>query len=423
MKILNQEINSISFDDVVASCQEKQPEGIELDYKKDFPDKDLSRLIAAFSNTRGGLIIIGVTEDKQTGFPSSWDGISDDAGLIEKTNQLALAVSPLPDFKVRKTDEKNGKVFILIKVYEGDATPYFVKNDSNVWTRTGNIRNLVDIASPEWLDLLYRKRDRSEKARRNYITIADEVFKHGLALEEKLRIRLVEEAKLKGDGSENNYYLKKLGTDTEIFTITILPNYPRSAKVTPRDILENANIFRCTTDFTEFPKQNLRPIPDGVMATSHSFRGDIGCNQIYATGLLYNCFDVLAQNRETGKSVIYISHIIGGLFTTLKSAKLFYNYIGYQGVLKINLTLNLNSKDVNFYRLTGNDPFHWNAEEQALLPNYTWEFTLNTAELNDINEAFGKFFEMVDEIHWNLGFKTVSVELVKDFMKKNRLVF
>lgn len=423
MKILNQEITTISFEDIVVHCESKIPEGVELDYKVDFPHKDLAKLIAAFSNTRGGLIIIGVNENRQTGYPSAWEGIPDDATLIEKANQLALSVSPLPNFKIKKTNDKNGKVFILIRIFEGDSTPYFVRNDSNVWTRTGNIRNPVDIASPEWLELLYKKRERADKARKNYTLLAEEVFKHALEMEDKKRAHLIEQAKRIGDGSEKNYYQKKLGTEIELCKIIIQPNFPQKAKIAPIEIKNNANLFRGENNYIEFPHQGLRPIPEGVMTINHRSDGSIDCHQIYATGLMYNCFDVLRHDRETGKAIIYISHILGGLHATLTAAKKFYTLVGYQGVIKLSINLSLKSKEVNFHRITGRNFFNFDSQVEALLPNYSWNFTLNTSELNNPNEIFSKFFEIAGEIHWYLGFENLSLDLYKKFMEDTNLKF
>ncbi len=421
MKILNQGIADITFDDVVTHCQNKIPEGVELDYKEDFPRKDLSRLYAAFSNTRGGLIIVGVKEDRQSGCPIAWDGIKEDAKLVEQANQLALSITPLPNYEIKMTDVKEGNVFILIRIYEGDATPYFVKNDSNIWMRTGNIRNPVDIASPEWQELLYKKRARADKARKNYKTLAENVFKNALELEEKNRLRLISEAKQKGDGSEKNYFQEKLGTGTELCKIIIQPNFPNKAHITPQEIKDNIDHFRQRNQYTEFPRGQLKPMPEGVYAIKHAYDGHIECQQIYSTGLMYLCTDVVRNND--GKSTIYITYILGGIFTLLSAARDFYNYVGYQGVIKLSISLELKSKDVYFYRLTGSDPFSWGAEEEALLSGYSWDYSFNSSDLNDKNEIFKTYFEIAKDIHWSLGFEHLDVKLLEYFMQKNNLNF
>jgi hypothetical protein len=47
-------------------CQTKQAEGARLDYKGTAFPKDLAKIIAAFSNTLGGLILLGVDADGAT---------------------------------------------------------------------------------------------------------------------------------------------------------------------------------------------------------------------------------------------------------------------------------------------------------------------------------------------------------------------
>jgi|CXWL01.1.fsa_nt_gi hypothetical protein len=421
MKILNQDFSTITFDDIVAHCGEKHPEGVQLDYKENYPQKDLSKLFAAFSNTRGGLIIIGVKENRTTGIPETWNGIVIDATLVERVHQQALSVTPLPSYQVRMTDEKSGMIFLLIRIDEGASTPYFVKNDANVWVRTGNIRNPIGIAEPEWLELLYKKRSRAEKARKNYFSVAETVFKSGLELEEKKRLRLIEEAKSKGDGSEKTYAQNKLGTEVEPCTITIQPFYPSKAMIRPLEIIDKARDFRIQNNYCDFPDLNLRPIPEGAMMFKHGHNGYIECQQLYSSGLFYYRFDVKTFDRQSSKPVIYCSYILGSLATILLSSKSFYSLVGYQGVVKLNLELEIKDRNVYFCRLTGNDPFFFDAYQEALLPKYNWEYTFNTSELGDQNELMKLYCQIADDIHWSFGYKGVSVAIVQKFLADNQI--
>ena len=62
--LLSMELEEISYSDVVEFCLEGKPEGIHLDYKREFPD-DLGKHIAAMANTLGGMILIGVDEEDE----------------------------------------------------------------------------------------------------------------------------------------------------------------------------------------------------------------------------------------------------------------------------------------------------------------------------------------------------------------------
>lgn len=59
-------LKEVSYQDVLDFCATKTKENEVLDYKEDFPTK-LQKTIAAFANTYGGIIIIGVGE--KDGFP------------------------------------------------------------------------------------------------------------------------------------------------------------------------------------------------------------------------------------------------------------------------------------------------------------------------------------------------------------------
>lgn len=421
MSILNKDISTINYSDVVSFCEQQVPEGINLDYKKEFPSS-IKKLIAAFSNSRGGLIIVGVGEDRKSGKPTDWEGVEEDASLIEKVHQHAISVTPLPTYEVRFTDAQNGKAFLLIRVMEGDNTPYYVLNDSNVWVKTGNIRNPIDIASPEWMELLYKKHDRAKLNRDNYRKLAGEVFDSGLLLEEKKRQRLIAEAKHKGEGDENKYFQQPLGTAVELITLQIQPFFPRKTLKTPYEILDNLELFRSKSFTTEFPKNDsFKPIPEGVMHFSHGWNGYIECQQIYSKGLMYQQYDILTTEQK-GQKIIYISQILGGIFTLLLSANSYYSWSGYMGMLEFTIDIELQEKDIKIVKVfnPSGGTFRSENEVDVLLPSYKWLFTFSTADLKNIEEFKKKFIDIAKEIHWDLGFSKFDTHMLDSLFKFSR---
>src|SRR3989339_276494 len=94
-------IEQISYDDVVLFCEQQISEGINLDYKYDFPN-NLEKTIAAFANTFGGLVIIGV-EDKDSKPKLPANGIKYVRGLQERVIKIILDnISPpiFPEIQV-----------------------------------------------------------------------------------------------------------------------------------------------------------------------------------------------------------------------------------------------------------------------------------------------------------------------------------
>ncbi len=418
MDILTKPITAFQFNDIVEFCQNGHPEGIQIDYKKEYSAKGLEKHFAALSNTRGGVIIIGVEEDKKIGKPISWEGIEDKAQLIERAYQESCNITPIPSIKIHKTNpDKKGKVFILIRVLEGNKTPYYVQNDSNIWIRTGNISNPIDISSPEWTELLVGKQEKALRARSNYLLLADDVYKLALIREEKRRLNLIAEAKRKEDGSERNYYQKQLGEGVSMCIITIQPYFPREAFAKPKEIIDKKHEFAYRDGL---PGDNQEPIPEGTLNFQHNYTGYIECQQFYSKGLIYNNLDILRVD-ESGKKVIYLSRVASRVFIILRTARNFYNLFGYQGVLKLNISLS-ELVDIHFRKIVPNGFIDWDDDnEENLLQDYSWEFDLNTIVLNNGEKYKEFFYTLMREIYWNLGYRELSDQLIDQFIKENQL--
>jgi len=63
MSLWYKQPEDITYQDIDAFCLQQHPEGMRLDYKLDVPTH-LAKLVAAFANTLGGIIIFGVEADK-----------------------------------------------------------------------------------------------------------------------------------------------------------------------------------------------------------------------------------------------------------------------------------------------------------------------------------------------------------------------
>jgi hypothetical protein len=68
MSLWSKPVDAIIFDDINIFCEQQQSEGSRLDYKLDIPN-DFEKVVAAFANTLGGLIVLGVEADKTTNKP------------------------------------------------------------------------------------------------------------------------------------------------------------------------------------------------------------------------------------------------------------------------------------------------------------------------------------------------------------------
>jgi predicted HTH transcriptional regulator len=64
LTIFGRPLYNVMYQDVIAFCALQKKEGINLDYKRDLSSsKPIVKTIAAFANTRGGYIVIGVEDE------------------------------------------------------------------------------------------------------------------------------------------------------------------------------------------------------------------------------------------------------------------------------------------------------------------------------------------------------------------------
>lgn len=433
MEILSKPINTFTFEEVVEFCKQGYIEGFQLDYKKELPSKGLAKHFASFSNSRGGVIIIGVEEDK-TGKPAIYEGIVFDSKLADKIHQYATSVEPRPLYDLHVTNEVNGKVFILIRIYEGDRTPYYVHNEANIFVRSGNITDPIGLASPEAIELLVGKKDKARIARENYIRIAKENYEAGLKVEEKKRLRLiavekanyqqqVERAKSQGQQPpeyRSQHYQKPLGSDVSMLTILLQPYFPLRALCTPRDIKANIEQIRYRKGSADFPDLNLKPIQEGVYHFSHNYDGRLNCHQVFSTGLLYFTDDLLRQDDT--RRHIYIETVAAHYITFLKALKNLYVIINYQGAISGYVELDgINGAQLKRIVPNGYTSGHfWHLEAEIPLKNkYVWPIDIETFLLHDEIALQNHIISFIKEIYWSLGYEDVSDDLLKAFLKQN----
>lgn len=423
MEILRKPLKEITFEYVVDFCKEGQREDIQLDYKQILPGGGLSKHFASFSNARGGLIIVGVKEDRKTGVPRAWLGIKNEAKEVERIHQWASSVEPIPSYEVHVTNEIKGQVFILIRISEGDQTPYYVLNDSNIWVRTGNISNPINIASPDFTELLFNKRGEAHLARSTHINLSREVYANALERSDKERVgqiksekeRLIEAGR---DSNDHGYFNEKLGTNTCMLDVLIQPFYPRKSLTSPKEIKDNLiNIRDVNPKFhLNFPSLEVEPIPEGVLHFSWGYRdGNIRSDQIYSKGLVFHSIDILRVGRHANKTV-YVSHVLTILFEVTKFAGNFYNMFGYQGGL-IGYLLIRGLKGISLN--TGLGSYYLHDSKVALLDKYRLDIDIDTALLNDEKAWEDYFIDKAKELFWNLGFGEVSEKSIKSYLKEH----
>lgn len=163
MSLWNKRLSKIDFTDLDEFCKAGYTEGVQLDYKREIP-KDLAKLAAAFANTRGGLILLGVEADTTTNKPKDWPckGMESKSGISEQIMQICRdAIYPpiMPEISPVIDDPNNAKrVFMVVRVDESPQAPHSIQNSTKVYIRTRDANHPIELADLGRIAFLIERR-------------------------------------------------------------------------------------------------------------------------------------------------------------------------------------------------------------------------------------------------------------------------
>ena len=297
--------------------------------------------------------------------------------------------------------------------------------------RTGNISNPIDIASPDALELLFRKREKAQSARSYFLGKAQDIYLAALKRAENERLSIIAKQKedylkkLQQDGVANPNlegfksitYKEKLGTQAAISTIQLQPYYPHKSFISPLELKNSIEAIRARgKSWVEFPSLNQETIPEGVLSFNwNEENGSIDCEQLYGYGLVYLSKDVLWI--EDGRPKVYLSHVARQLFVTLLATANFYKHIGYQGNITGYLLIHgVEGAEISRILAQGWTP-HFFENKRFFLNKYLWDIDIDTSVLNNPKELQEFFIEMIKEIYVGLNCPPIQEDLLKAFLK------
>ena len=166
--IFSKPIDQLDIDDIKVFCEERIKEGFNLEYKEDFTGR-LEKVICAFANTWGGVILLGVGEDEEGRPILPVGGIPFEKGLdVRVTNIVVDNIYP-PVFcqknVIRFKANGDNKAIVVIAVPESDMTPHSVDHRRSIYVRTDDRNKPEQRATVEELEWLMDKRRKSIELR------------------------------------------------------------------------------------------------------------------------------------------------------------------------------------------------------------------------------------------------------------------
>lgn len=407
MSIYTKPINAIEYDDVVSFCQQKIAEGVNLDYKKDFPPSGLEKTISAFANTFGGVIIIGVGDEDSKPKPP-FIGIDYKDRLEERVWNIILDNIYPPVFpEIRVCTVKNKKTFIVIRVPQSNETPHAIRNKTEVYIRTGNRNKPEDLATIDQIEWLMSRRKKSEELKITLYSRAEEHYQN-ICKSKDVKIEFGE------------------------FTLSFIPLYPQKPLITNDEIETVAREMRVIdNENREFPwiPASLKPMQDGMVSFFFNERTRfINHTEINKFGLIYYKEDVgsleTKESTEEQQKKMDMDRIVRILDVSFDAIGKFYQKVGYWGLVEIKFSINrvlgvkfipLVSKNAFFLDDRGNMV---NEVEQSL----AWQMVTSVPELNDTVGRQKQLIKLGKDIAWSFGFKVNEEKIIEKFRERRRWV-
>lgn len=391
MDIIDKNIKTISFEDVKNFCALGYSEGSELDYKKELSNhfwKDLQKYVSAFANMQGGLIIVGVEEDKKTGKPKVWDGIPIEAEQLDRIDSILANMNPMPQVITHLVkNEKENSAFILIKIFAGSNPPYYRRNDPQEWIRTGKISKPIDVASPQYKSFLFSQKDLAEQER-YLLTQEVEHIKNGLASIDSI----------------------KNTNPKSSLTITILPYLPTRILLKPYELLEKLPYLRVSTGAgLEYPNSSCRfkTTQKGVYSYNHFNTTNQGfLIQLYSQGLVSFSTELYEEGNING---VITERIISYLHNNLQLTKNYYQDAKYSGEIIISIEFET-KPGTDMYRFYGDVLGITNT---TIKEYYPFIFHTSSRIFTYQNEYEDLLLEIYNDVFVGFGFEPIAKEVMQ----------
>jgi hypothetical protein len=412
-------INEISYQDVVDFCTENHSEGFILEYKRDFTslsNEKLAKTVAAFANTYGGILIVGI--NAPSGKPvAPFEGFVFDPSLKyeEKIESVILSHIKEPVFpEVSVCEPVDGKTFIVIRVSESHLTPHRVSDNTKIYVRTGQSSTPNEEATWDKIEWLAARRRKSEEFRELLIQEGERYFRDA--------------CKLRGIKPEDKdpYFA--------ILSIRIIPLFPQEPLIPFKNLdnIENditvhgrssfpSNLYN--SDLIQNGIRKLHVIGDneGEAAQGKTFE----YTHLNAFGLYFYKRDIGEVNEQPirkpdgseGKikrKSLNFHWIPSILHRFLASAILFYQKLGYWGTVQVTMELDnalgvAMEHPLKSQRLVDNDDLFVPSDRLV------WEKTVTLPFLNE--RARDVVVEIVDAAAWSLGVRYFTEERIRSYLE------
>ena len=305
-------IARLTFQDVVHFLKQGVPENTLLDYKYMLPkdNEKFAKTIAAFANSMGGTVIIGVKDEHDKPKPP-FSGIAFHGkirGQIESIIQNYIDPIVFVDIATCK-DPNSNNMFVVVNIPQSNLTPHLVGRLKRAYIRTGQASRPEVIVHPDTLPWLMDNRRKSQNLRHILIDKAEAHFNNFLR-------------------SQN----KEPSSAHAVCGFTLLPLYPQTPITDYKKLPQTLKHASFNYRTEKWPREGtVNSVQDGIVLNPS---GTLNAWEFNCYGLISSKTVLADENNHIDLNNFYLQCVL-----FFKTAARFYEAIGYISPLLLRVKI------------------------------------------------------------------------------------
>jgi hypothetical protein len=393
----------IEYKHVLSFCKEGHKEGVDLDYKKDFPS-DFSRLICSFANTQGGIVLIGIEEKGKTRKPKCPPkGVMCDPDVMRQRilSSSFDGIYPPVEPEVFEFEKPNdpGRFVFLVRITPSRLV-HATDRRTKVYIRSKDSNRGYSLATIPELQWLWGRRSRSEQVAEQLISRAQQrVFSQAIGIQSD-------------DGNDGI-------TCMPAVEFSVVPQFPQySQSLTGEELIDKLNEIGSTgldwPDVSRFvPRRESlwRPVQGGAVFADKGKKPqfqyiDVGfLRHVYLRfGVSPTKLSELSGFEEEEERPILLAYIpMAYIALSLMFSQKFFQSINFRWPVKLAIKLENVENTLLYHGMTIERP---DAERfiTKACPDSKIELVTQSINANDFTHEYEQLiFEVAESLLWAYG--------------------
>ena len=301
----------VTFADIQELSEEQIEESMILDYKQELNDYSIIKQVTAFSNTKGGYLVYGVTETGKGGHPRSINGIASDLNK-ERLEQIILGnIIPRVSVQIKKIPIPGiDRILLVVHIPEGQSKPYYNNQDKRYYKRYNFSATPMDENEVEWL---YQSRFFGISKLERYIEEA--IYSSQKKLPHEVQLH----------GIEGHVVITPLKIDGQMFDPS--PEFGRELMK-----LYSGKVGDCSDYFT----YSIRPTKFGIKWDAEDHLLNVNNKvEVHRNGVVHSMKNCGSFFPEDHRKIFDDELLACNILQTIKFSSAFYSKIDYIGKVKI----------------------------------------------------------------------------------------